>query len=408
MISELKETILQTEISIIGGLYREVCRFPKHDIVLGSGGRAALALAEYINTINLNSYITTGSTENSLRSMPSNINIKNHGFNCNQLISFDYLHSLCEPRIFPSRDHTVKQKPIEIESDCVLQFGMLEGSAKIKANRCVYDPQNSKLSKPFDEFGSKCDELVVIGNKLEVCLLGKDDDYCRAAKTLLKSGAKAVVVKNGVHGAKIFTDNQQIQIDAYQADTVFKIGTGDVFSAVFCAAWAIHNHSFEQAGKIASKAVCQYVNDKILPIKNIDYLLQKELKIAKFKSKKIYIAAPFFNIQEMWLVEHLVYLANQFNMEHIFSPFHAFGVCDPSQFVIEDINAINECDALIAIVDSFDTGTLFEIGYAKALNKEVYILSQKLNDDELVMMKFTGCHIFNDIASLMYNLCWEK
>ena len=60
---------------------------------------------------------------------------------------------------------------------------------------------------------------------------------------------------------------------------------------------------------------------------------------------------------------------------------------------VENIKMIDKCDIVIANMNNFrhnevDSGTVFEIGYATALNKEVYIFS---SDNRTVVEKTKEC-----------------
>ena len=45
-------------IVIVGGTYREICRFPEHRNVFGSGGRAAAALSILNPDVTLHTFVT--------------------------------------------------------------------------------------------------------------------------------------------------------------------------------------------------------------------------------------------------------------------------------------------------------------------------------------------------------------
>ena len=74
--------------------------------------------------------------------------------------------------------------------------------------------------------------------------------------------------------------------------------------------------------------------------------------------------------------------------------------------VPEDIAAIKRSHLLFAILDGLDPGTLFEVGYARALNKPVIAFVQNEAPNNLKMLKGTECEIVNDFASAIYRATW--
>ena len=94
---------------------------------------------------------------------------------------------------------------------------------------------------------------------------------------------------------------------------------------------------------------------------------------------KVYIASPFFNEEEILRVEKLKNLLNHFELEY-FSPkdesnlkFKGDSASGEEVFKI-NIEEIKKCDAVIAITNGKDTGTLFEAGLAYGLGKNIVYL----------------------------------
>jgi nucleoside 2-deoxyribosyltransferase len=91
----------------------------------------------------------------------------------------------------------------------------------------------------------------------------------------------------------------------------------------------------------------------------------------------------------------------------VFSPVHKIGP-GPAQVVgPADIAAIKSCDALFAIADGLDSGTLFEIGYARALGKPVYVLAQAVSAEDLKMVEGSNCQVFDDFVSVLHHVAWR-
>jgi nucleoside 2-deoxyribosyltransferase len=90
----------------------------------------------------------------------------------------------------------------------------------------------------------------------------------------------------------------------------------------------------------------------------------------------------------------------------VFSPYHDIGIGDPHQVVPKDIVEIKKTDLLFAIMNGLDPGTLFEIGYAKALGKRVVVLAENIGINDLTMLIGTDCEITADFATAIYKASW--
>ena len=83
--------------------------------------------------------------------------------------------------------------------------------------------------------------------------MGGNPDPIIAARTLLTSGAEIVIVKSGPAGASIVQPSGVIEIPSYQTDRIWKVGSGDVFAALFAASWGVNRTTVVEAAQLASK-----------------------------------------------------------------------------------------------------------------------------------------------------------
>ena len=143
-----------TALIVAGGLYREQCMFPEWDRVFGSGGRAAAAVAGHVDAIALRTY-ASGAVVEQYRPEVESDGVEIRHAEVKQEISFKYVHSMSTPTISPVLSQMETHGPIELKAECVLRFGMLEGTAQVTAERCVYDPQSAFQPEPFVENGSR-------------------------------------------------------------------------------------------------------------------------------------------------------------------------------------------------------------------------------------------------------------
>ena len=77
-----------------------------------------------------------------------------------QFIAFEYEHSLSTPVITPPPPRIARYGPIDASAEVVLRFGMLEGTARVEAERCVYDPQSAFAPQPFRKNESRVAKLA--------------------------------------------------------------------------------------------------------------------------------------------------------------------------------------------------------------------------------------------------------
>ena len=62
--------------------------------------------------------------------------------------------------------------------------------------------------------------------------------------------------------------------------------------------------------------------------------------------------------------------------------------------------------AVFAVVDGLDAGTMFEVGYARALDIPVIACVQAEQEEDLKMLDGTGCKIFDDFVTAVYHTAW--
>lgn len=96
---------------------------------------------------------------------------------------------------------------------------------------------------------------------------------------------------------------------------------------------------------------------------------------------KVYIAAPFFNPQQLATVEKI---EQQLDKEQIlyYSP-RSEGILqdmNPSEQKLSktviyntNVQAMDDCTHMIAWIDDRDTGTIFEVGYFAGVQKEIVL-----------------------------------
>lgn len=394
-------------ITIIGGTYLEICIDPPYEELYGSGLRAAAALSK--KGININFHTFISSKYKNL----SEIKASTFGYtfipqDIPHNVAFEYYHPLSPPFTFNNNEEQIFHMN-GIEANNVLYYGMIEGDACVKAEYMVYDPQNHKSLK---ESGSTAKHLALILNKREAILLSQSnsDNLADLGRSLLLSeGAEVVVIKNGAQGALVIESNNVSEIPVFKSDSVWPIGTGDIFSAVFAWKWMTEKLSAYEAALSASEYTAIYCQSRHLPLPKKELGLDP-LNIQK-KQNSIYLAGPFFTISERWLVNELRSVLHEFG-NLVFSPYHEIGLIqgdilsESEEIATKDLENLLNCDTVLAVVDGLDAGTLFEIGYAVSNKKKVVVLAENVSNEDLVMLFGTNCIITDDFSTAVYKASW--
>ena len=406
---------MSRRISVVGGVYRERCRLPDNsDEVWGSGGRAAAVLSGLGIQTHLHTAVDESSkffALNLAASFHFDVSIES----VSQTLEFRYDHALATPIIWPPAE-TIEKVTIAVDADCALVFGMLDAETQVRARRVVYDPQNPISPARFPSDLGSITEVAYVLNAVEVCHLGEADDLEVAAKNVLgKLGAKVVVVKRGARGALVVEESHSSRIPAYATERVWPIGSGDVFAAVFAARWATSaDVSASSAAEVASKGVALYVNDRVIPLvedqlsSSIPFLfppIPAREQASTGPKYDVYLAGPFFNIAQKWLVEQ-ARLALRGMSLRVFSPLHDVGIGDGEDVAPKDIEGLKSSRVVFALLDGLDAGTLFEIGYARSIGKHVVVLAESTSAEALKMISGTNCEVLPDFVTACYRTAW--
>ncbi|KEZ64693.1 nucleoside 2-deoxyribosyltransferase [Pseudomonas amygdali pv. tabaci str. ATCC 11528] len=395
-------------ITVAGGIYYEQCMRPMWQELFGSGGRAATAIARLGGVVQLHTYADE-STEAILRQRAALEGFTVDVYPVEQSLHFRYIHGLSKPAIHP----TPKSAPsLRVDAEKVVCFGYLEGDCVVSAQSVVYDPQSSKDPLPFHHNGSTADRLALILNKSEADALHGAAELSPAelAAALAQSQqADIVIIKMGPAGALLHHNAQTHFIPSFVTPGVWKIGSGDVFVASFAYFWLEEELAPLEAATRASRATAYYCQ-------TMGFGSQAELAnytptpaIFPHTSKPaplVYLAGPFFSLAQLWLVEEARGQLLDMGLR-VFSPIHDVGYGSAEEVVQKDIDAIHECDLMLAIGDGLDAGTIYEIGYARALKKPVVIYVENESEESQKMMEGTDCIISKDFVTSIYQTYWQ-
>lgn len=394
-------------ISVIGGTYREIDYDDISMDIYGSGYRCCKFLLE--NKCDVK-YYTSGNEEvkdylNEIKKVYNNFNYQLT--KSEYLIAFKYSFALDNPSVFPNILNIKKTENIKVESSNIICYGMLESEFNIKGNKVIYDPQTSLNPKRYSEIGI-AEELIYIVNMNEAKSISSENDLEKIKKYFFNSeNTHALIIKNGPYGAKLYLKNkEEIEIPSFVTENVNKIGSGDIFTSCFGYYWMSKKLPLEECAVLASKTTSLYCDKKVyVDIKDFEFDFI-EFKKGNFNDKQIYLAAPFFSIAELILIDKIRNAFLELGVK-VFSPFHDIGLGDDETIAIKDLQGIKDSDIIFCVFDNLDSGTLIESGFSLAMNKKIIGYHRTCTDSELLMLKSENLRLFKNLTTAMYHTIWS-
>ncbi|MBC2692899.1 PfkB family carbohydrate kinase [Pseudomonas kielensis] len=398
-------------ITIVGGVYRERCMRPAWDDIYGSAGRAATAIARFGGQAQLHACVDSDTQ------IVVDARAAAEGFQFNATaaqapVTFEYIHGLANPDI--RRGTHVKSK-LQVSAEKVLRFGMIDGTAVVDAEYAVFDPQNADGTESFRVNGSEAKHLALVLNRHEANMLVPSSSGLTAQELAIvlaeQERAEVVVIKMGPLGALVYDNGAISTVPAYRTERVWKIGSGDTFAAHFALGWMEKGLSAHDAASVASIATAFYCENQGFPDQDLlagfkPNPLQPSARYRDGYAPKVYLAGPFFTLAELWMVGQARRDLLAMGLD-VFSPYHDVGLGSADDVVEKDLEGVRDCDVLFAIGDGLDSGTIYEIGYARALNKPVIFYAENESEQDKKMMEGSDCRITDDYVSAIYQTVWE-
>lgn len=379
-------------MQIAGGLYRELCETPKWNAQFGSGGRAAAAVSALSPGSTLHTYAREGS--NPGWDALSALGVRVCSAHSDTAIAFAYFHPLSQPHIEPRPGSIPQQRPIHVSGDVVLRFGFLEGSAIVQAVQAIYDPQTALRPEPFGANGSTAQRLALVMNEIELCRYTGCTDLATAAANAMTQGDEetVVVVKRGVRGVTVYERaDAPIDVPAYYSSRVFKIGTGDVFSAVFAHYWGEAGRSATAAADLASRSVSAYCETMRLPVET--HLLNGRQPLIGRAPSRVVLHGSTCTIGRRYTLEEARFRLKELGME-VLSP-QLEGA--PANTIVDDASVLIVADGL----SQADVSRLC----TSQPSGNLIILDEEGRFDIATFSDF-GAKLFSDFASALYHASW--
>lgn len=387
---------------VAGGVYREECIRPTWSRIFGSGGRAAAAVSRLSPGTRLVAYACEDWADDAEHSMAA-FGVTAELQPIREDIAFHYLHPLSHAELTGAPE--ARYESLQVAGDTVLRFGYVEGDVLVDAGRAVFDPQNADEVLRFRGNGSKAEALAIVLNEVELKLAMGDAGEEGARGLMQHSGASVVVIKRGPRGATVVADSLTAHVPAYAANAVFKIGSGDVFSAIFAQRWGEVGEDPVGAADTASRAVSRYVETRNTQV-DLSQLTTSVPRPAPDPASKIYLAAPFFTLAQRWMVEEARRCLMSLGA-NVFSPIHDVGSYGDAEYIAKrDLDGLEQCSAVLALLDGDDAGTLFEVGHAHRHGIHVVALAESPRPESLTMLQGTGCTIVSDFSTAIYEAIW--
>lgn len=134
---------------------------------------------------------------------------------------------------------------------------------------------------------------------------------------------------------------------------------------------------------------------------------------------KVYIAAPFFNPEQLKVVKEIESLLHDSSIEY-FSPRSEGTLIEmtPEERSIymksmfqSNINHMDWATHVIAVIDNYDTGTVWEMGYCYANDKEIVTYSANYHGINVMLnesIKAHCVHILDLLSALVGKFESEK
>jgi len=391
-------------MKVIGGVYSEYCYDPNWHQIYGSGGRGAATLRRLgVQNVELTTCIAK-SAQGAVYAALIPYGMTINSFESDELYEFRYTHPLSEP--FLSGHPTPTRALGDVSGHAVLVYGMLEGLVTVEGGVVVYDPQSEALAIPLRSVIRKAQKLAIVLNEHEVIRLGDDSNPIVAARKLrCEANADVVVIKRGPYGCTVVHESYTSEVPVYPSNYVFKIGTGDVFSAAFAKFWAIDKLDAPKAAEEASKCTSRYARTR-----SIEAVAETDdtplVPRSKKNTPKAYLAGPFFSISQRILVEEARRALLSLGIE-VFSPLHDVGLEGTAEQIAQnDLKGLDESTVVLALIADLDVGTIFETGYARAKSVPVVAYCEGVKDEHLTMLMGSGCLCNTDFCSSLYNTVW--
>lgn len=385
---------------VVGGLYDEICYEPQVRRTFGSGVRAAAALRESIERLVT---VADGASTPLAESVLGTVQID--ATDRAAPIQFEYDTPLSRPHLNVERDDLRVRVP-DVDGTDIVVFGMVEQNPSVRCRRAVVDPQHSLSASQISSLVT-ADEMVVVANRREVHTLVPGPDTASSAEALrVLLGASAVIVKCGALGALVVSDHGIAGVAVVPTESVFPIGSGDVFTAALAESWFL-GATVEEAAQTAAMRTAGYCATRQLgPVTIPSSSLHPPTAMSISAPPRIYLAASFATPEQRWAARTVERGLSDIGAV-VFSPLRDVGqVTDQAATASADLAGLSSCDAVLLLADTARSGPHFEAGWAHHLQIPVVVTSSDPDPARFTMLRGTGAEVAADWSSAAYKAVW--
>jgi hypothetical protein len=205
-------------------------------------------------------------------------------------------------------------------------------------------------------------------NELEISSATGIENIDQAADYLMKTHkAQVVVVKQGPYGAKVYDSSaSSTHVPAYRSARVFKIGTGDVFSAAFAHYWAQMRMPAHEAADLASRAVSLYCETRTFKFEHA--ALAARQPVVATRGANVCIETGIGAIGQRYVLEEARFALRELGVNSI---------C-PN---IEHPVAARNYEAILVIDDALPPESVDRIAEHVALGTSIIVLKERAERD---------------------------
>jgi nucleoside 2-deoxyribosyltransferase len=384
-------------IDVVGGTYRELCTDPRLNALRGSGLRAAALMSSLGHRTRLHTCIEpVAQNEMTALAYAFDISLARHPRS--EEVSFIY-----DTPVSPAQwRHPGASVAITVHEPRVVAFGMVDATWTIRADSVVLDPQHGDLSALLATIDASSVALVLNAHEARRTT---GLPAAQAGLALLELDVDVVVIKQGALGGLVFQRDQCERYGPIPTTTTHTIGSGDAFTAGFASSWLHPGSSPVEAARLGS-AVAAAHSMTYVPQVTPEQLrsLPAPLPHPGVDVPRIYLAAPFFSTSQRMLLETTRTALLDAGMR-VFSPLHDIGI-GGDEVAASDIDGLQSCHAVLALLDGADAGTVFETGWATHAAIPVVGLAEHTNDHDWTMLRGTGAQLTSDLTSAIYLAAW--
>lgn len=393
---------------IAGGTYTETVIEPDSKDLMGSGMRAAAALAPHDNSLRLVTAVDDAMAEEA-ELVAEALGVRRTLVERSEPVGFRYMTPISSPLI--NGVGAIASGGVREEADTALLFGFVERGevlTSVDARTVVLDPQKPRDTDRLNLSSIQSERLVLVANRSETRQLARGEGSVAAAARKLLSDPRldAVVTKQGAAGSLVSwrsgTEIHQETVGAHPTNRVWPIGSGDAFSAGY--AFALQQGAdYVEAARVGSRSAAHWCSTR-QPSLPVAVLAGEDVSDAlRPRRARVYVAGPFFTTGERWLVETV---RDQLDSLGVipWSPVHEVG--HGENIAHADLAGLRSSDAVLALLDHSDSGTIFEVGWAVAAQIPVVGFGRVVEKEGMKMLGGSSVELHRDLSTACYRAAW--